>query len=244
MVKTRGSLVASLVALGAAGMVQAGEKSPAIAYGSFKYGKAYFHMVTVDLASGAAALKTVHAAKLVPAWQLVNQEQPVVAITGTFFGPKSQRPVADVLVQGQLVAFGNRGSGIGMRYDGSVNVFDTRFRQAFDWSEYEYGLRGAVRVLTRGVVQPNPRAQKFKDPAIWGSASRTGLGMTKAGKLVLFATTGKVTLSQLGKAMKSKGVYDGISLDGGSSTCLYYNGRMLISPARRLCNMLVITKRA
>lgn len=239
-----GRYLAGPIAMVAIGLASAGEKSPAIAYASFKYGGQYYHMVTVDLASGAAALKTVHTGKLTSAWKLVGREQPVVAITGTFFGPQSQQPVADVLVGGQLVAYGNRGSGVGMRRDGSVSVFDTRFKHQFDWSEYEYGLRGAVRVVSRGIVQPNPKAQRFTDPAIWGSAARTGLGMTKSGKLILIATSGKVTLSAFGKAMKSKGVREGISLDGGSSTCFYYNGKMLISPARNMSNMIVITRRA
>lgn len=237
-------IIAGIVTLSAATAACAGGKSPAIAYSSFKVGTVYYHMVTVDLSSGAAALKTVHNDKLLPAWKLVNREMPVVAITGTFYGLKSQTPVADVLVEGQLVAYRNRGSGVGMRHDGSVSLFDTRFKQPFDWSEYQYGLRGAVRVVSRGIVQPNPKAQRFTDSGIWGTAARTGLGMTKKGKLVLIATSGKVTLSQLGKAMKSKGVTEGISLDGGSSTCFYYNGKMVISPARRLSNMLVITRRA
>lgn len=222
----------------------AGGKSPAIAYGSFKHGRAYYHMVTVDLTSGAASLKTIYTPKLTSAWRMINKEQPVVAITGTFFGLRSQTPVADVLVEGQLVAYGNRGSGVGMLRDGSVKVFDSKFKKPFDWSEYSYGLRGAVRVISNGVVQPNPKAQRFTDSAIWGSAARTAIGMTKKGKLILFATSGKVTLSELGKAMKARGVYNGISLDGGSSTCFYYNGSMLIPPGRSLSNMLVITRRA
>jgi len=241
---TRGRLLAWSAALSAVATSYAGGKTPAVAYDSFKFGKHYYHKVTVDVASGATMMKTVHSPTLVSPWKLINQQQPLVAITGTFFGPKSQTPVADVLVGGQLVAFGNRGSGVGMRRDGTVSLFDTRFQQSFDWSEFDYGLRGAVRIVSRGVVQPNPKAQKFKDPSIWGSAARTGLGLTKHGKLVLVATTGKITLSQLGKAMKAQGVTEAISLDGGSSTCFYYNGKMLIGPQRKLSNMIVITKRA
>lgn len=235
-----------LMGLGLAGLTclsLAGGKSPAIGYATFKVGKVYYHAVTVDLGSGAAALKTVHAPKLTSAWRLIEKEQPVVAITGTFFGLRSQTPVADVLVDGQLVAQGNRGSGIGSLRDGSVRLFDTRFRNPFDWTDYTYGLRGAVRIVSNGVVCPNPKAQKFTDSAIWGSAARSAVGMTKQGKLVLVATRQKVTLSQLGKAMKSRGVTNAIALDGGSSTCFYYNGSMLIPPARSLSNMLVITKR-
>jgi hypothetical protein len=218
-------------------------KSPAVAYATFRFARAGFHSVTVDLSAGVAQLKTVHNRGLTSVWSLINQEQPVFAITGTFFGPKSQTPVADVLVDGELLARGNRGSGIGVGYDGTVRIFDARFKEAYDWGMCQYGLRGAVRVVSGGKVSPNPRAQAFKDAAIWGRAARTGLGLTKAGKLVAVATINKVSLSELGNAMRSRGVVNGISFDGGTSTCFYYNGAMLISPGRRLCNLLVVTLR-
>jgi hypothetical protein len=100
-----------------------------------------------------------------------------------------------------------------------------------------------VRVVSNGKVCPDPKAQRFRDRRIWSSASRTGIGLTKAGKLVLIATSKPVTLSEFGRAMVSCGIKNGLSLDGGSSSCLYYNGQMLISPRRQLTNLLVITPR-
>jgi exopolysaccharide biosynthesis protein len=43
--------------------------------------------------------------------------------------------------------------------------------------------------------------------------------------------------------MKSHGVRNGVSLDGGASTCFYYNGSYLIQPQRKLCNMLVVSQK-
>ena len=221
----------------------AAEKSPAVSYGSFKHGRSYYHTVTCDLASGSLSVKTMHSRQLAPVWSFIAREQPVVALTGTFFNMKSHRPVADVLVDGTLVASGNRGTAIGVDWLGGVDIFDRPFLTAVDWSRYQFGLRGAIRVVTGGIVQPNPKAQKFKDARLWGRASRTGLGLTKSGKLVLFATKGQVTLSEFGKAMKAKGIRNGVSLDGGTSTCMYYNGAMLVSPGRKLCNMLVVSRK-
>lgn len=218
-------------------------KSASVAYETFRSGRAGFHMVQVDLGAGAAQIKTIHNNGLTNVWNLIGREQPIFAITGTFFGPKSQVPVADVLVNGELRARGNRGSGIGVGYDGTVTIFDARFKEAYDWGMYQYGLRGGVRVISGGKVCPNPKAQWFKDASIWGRAARTGLGLTKSGKLVAVATVNKISLSELGNAMKSRGVVNGISFDGGTSTCFYYNGSMLIPPGRRLCNMLVVSIR-
>ena len=163
------------------------------------------------------------------------------AITGTFFAPGYGTPVGDVLVDGNLMAKGYRGSVVAVDYDGDVHIFNTGFGHRVDYRDYQWALRGAVRLVQDGKVHPNPRAQNFHDPRIWGRASRTGVGVTRSGKLVLMATRNDVTLSEFGRAMVKWGVRNAVNLDGGSSTCLYYRGNVLIHPARQLSNMFVLT---
>ena len=57
---------------------------------------------------------------------------------------------------------------------------------------------------------------------------------------MLVATTSSVTLSELGRAMKSKGVVDAVALDGGGSTALYYKGSMIVKPKRGMSNLFVV----
>jgi hypothetical protein len=225
-------------------LVAAKKAPPAyIGYVNFKHGKARYHMVVADLNSNMISAGTMMSSGSQPVWSMIKREYPYAAITGTFFAPRQGIPVADVLVDGTLKATGNRGSGISVDEFGSVNIFDERFRQKFDWTNFKYGLRGAVRVVSNKKVAPNPKAQHFKDRRIWGSAARTGVGLTKHNKLVLIATSKPITLSEFGKAMVSQGVVDGLSLDGGSSTCLYFNGSMVISPRRQLTNLFVLHDR-
>ena len=219
-------------------------QSRPIGYTTFKYGRAGYHMVTADFRTELVSAETVHSQKLTSVWTMIKQSQPAVAITGTFFAPSCQRPVADVLVDGKLTAKGDRGSVVAVDWFGKVSIFDSRFKKKVDWSLYRFALRGAIRVLTAGKVNPNPKAQHFRDRRLWGRAARTAVGITKSGKLVLLATRSSVTLSELGKAMLSRGVRDAISLDGGSSTCLYYRGAMVISPGRKLSNLFVVHERA
>lgn len=211
-----------------------------ISYESFKQGQALFHSVLADLSSDRVSAGTLHSDRLTSLWTFVKEKQPAVAVTGTFFCPRSQRPVADVLVDGQLVASGDRGSVLAVDWAGRASIFDTRFKAKVDWSKYRYALRGAVRVVSAGKVSPNPKAQRFRDSSIWGRAARIGVGTTRAGKLVLVATKSAVTLSELGRALVAKGATEGISLDGGSSTCLYYHGSLVVAPKRRLSNLLVL----
>lgn len=233
----------ALLVLAIPALATAGQKSPAVRYQSFKQGRVIYHTVVCDVSSRAISVKTMFSPRLASVWDFIGREQPIVALTGTFFDPKSHLPVADVLVDGNLRSFGSRGSGFGVDYRGGVQIFDERYRQSMDWASYQFGMRGAIRVVNAGNVVPNPKAQRFRDASLWGRASRTGLGLTKAGKLVIVATSGKVTLSELGKAMVSRGVRSGIALDGGSSTCLYYNGALVVPPGRKLSTMLVISRR-
>lgn len=223
--------------------VASGQSSPPIAYDTFAYGRNRYHMVVADLSSPVLSAGMTHANGLKPVWKMIGREQPIAAITGTFFAPRQKKPVADLLVNGKMIASGDRGTAVGVDHSGAVKIFDQKFGQDTNWLDYRFGLRGAVRVITKGKVSPNPKAQKFRDRRIWGRAARTGLGLTKYGKLVLIATKNKVTLSELGKAMRSRGVVEAVSLDGGGSTCFYYKGKMVIPPGRKLSNLFIISKR-
>lgn len=230
-----------IAALGIAGTAKL---NPSISYQLILSGKAKYHVVTADLRSGRFAASTVHSPKLISVWSLLNHGKPIAAITGTFFSPQSQVAVADVLVDGNLVARGARGSAVAVDYYGDIRIFSPGFHKPVDWGEYRFGLRGTVRVLQNGKICPDPKAQKFRDSRIWGRAARTALGTTQNGKLVMVATKSAVTLSELGRAMKSQGVRDGVSLDGGGSTCLFYKGSLVVPPQRKLCNLFVLSERA
>jgi exopolysaccharide biosynthesis protein len=202
-----------------------------------------YHAVQADVSSGLVDSRTTYANQLVSPWRMIQDHQPTVAVNGTFFAPQNGVPVADVLVDGVLEARGNRGSVLAVADDGTVRIADRGFKRAFDWDGFRYGLRGGVRILTKGKVMPNPKAQAFKDPRIWGRAARTAVGITKHGKLLIVATKHSVTLSQLAKAMRSRGVVDAVSLDGGGSTCMYYRGKMVVSTGRRLSNLFTLHER-
>jgi len=211
-----------------------------IAYESFRRGRAYYHCVRADVTSGRVETRTAFVDGRSHPRNLAQDFNADVAITGTFFAPQNGTPVADVLVNGHLAARGNRGSVLAVDPSGNVTISDKGFKRRFDWSGYKHGLRGAVRLVTKGKVHPNPRAQAFKDPRIWGRAARTGVGLTKSGKLILMATSSNVTLSEFGKAMVSRGAVEALSLDGGGSTCLFYRGKMVVPTGRHLSNMLVL----
>lgn len=230
------ALAATLVAQGGEALQESGSTG----YLRVTSGKASFHAVVANLRSEKINPITVHASKCVSPRTLLDKDRDIAAITGTFFAPSTQKSVAEVLVDGELVSKGRRGSVVAVDWYGKVSIFDMSRNQHVDWARYRYGVAGAVRVIRSSVVSPDPKSQHFRDPRIWGRAARTGVGLTRSGKVCLIATQSQVTLSELGRAMRKIGIVDGVSLDGGSSTCLYYQGNYLIAPKRKLNNLFVL----
>jgi len=215
-----------------------------IAYSIVKHGGAGYHEVLINMNSDSISPSVMLENRPTSLSQMLAPEPPAVAITGTFFHPTSAYPVGDVLVDGRLKASGMRGSVLAVDWFGDIKIWDSGFLEPIDWSGYRFALRGLVRLIRNGVVAPNPKAQRFRDARIWGKATRCAVGIRKDGKLVLFATRNNVTLSQIGNAMKSRGVVEAVNLDGGSSTALFYKGKNVINPNRRLSNLFMIYERA
>lgn len=233
----------SAIVLGASLVTTGDVSARPIRYESFKNGKIYYHAVVADMSEKQVAAEAYYAKSLTNVWKLIGDRQPAAAITGTFFGFESQQPVADVVVDGHLVATGNRGSAIGVDWYGTVHIFDTPFQRPIDWYTYRHLIRGAVRLIKDGNVSPDPKSQHFNDSRIWGKAQRTGVGLTKNGDVVMMATNNRVTLSEFGNAMKKLGVHNAVALDGGNSTMLYYRGALVVPPGRSLSNLFILHER-
>lgn len=232
--------LALALALGVGGLSALGAP---YTYGKFKHGSAYYHVVLADVTSREISATAHYSPHLTSSRKVIGQIQPVAAVTGTFFAFENQQPVADVVIDGEIKATGYRGSVLAVDWFGRVKVFDAPVRKEVDFFSYRYALRGMVRILRDGQKCPDPRSQGFRDSRIWGSAARTGVGLTKSGKVIMVATQNSVTLSSLALALKSRGAVDAVSLDGGGSTMLYYMGSTKVSPNRPLSTLFMIEKR-
>ena len=70
---------------------------------------------------------------------------------------------------------------------------------------------------------------------------RSFAGVTKDNILIL-GTVSTVNVKELAEICKKLGMINAINLDGGASSALYYKGKVVTSPGRKLSNALVITR--
>ena len=212
-------------------------------YTVFESEDRWYHAVHLDLNNVELTPTAHYSPRLTKFWDIARQYQPVAAITGTFFAFENQKPVADVVIDGVQKAKGYRGSVLGVDWYGQARIFDVPTKTEADYTQYRYALRGMIRVVSNGEVNPNPKAQGFRDSRIWGRAPRTAIGLTPENKMVMVATTQNVTLSQLGRAMKTRGVTDAVALDGGHSTMLYYMGDVKVNYGRPLSTVFMVERK-
>ena len=86
----------------------------------------------------------------------------------------------------------------------------------------------------------HPAAEGFSDPKILQRAgARSAVGYTADGKLYLITVTA-ARVSELGAILKALGCEEGMNLDGGASSGLWYRGKYLTNPGRAISNALVI----
>lgn len=119
-----------------------------------------------------------------------------------------------------------------------------------EWKEVKHIISGGPYLVKNGEVFVDMTAQKLG--AIGGRNPRTAVGYTSSNNLILAAVDGRegssvgMTLMELAGFMKSVGCIGAINLDGGGSTVMYVNGKVVNNPQVRggipLSNALVLYK--
>ena len=97
-------------------------------------------------------------------------------------------------------------------------------------------------LLKNGVIYADGAKEGFKEAKVNVNRSiRSMAGITKNNTLII-ATVPNVTVKELAQIAKALGCIDAITLDCGASTGMYYKGKIVTTPGRKLSNALVVTK--
>ncbi|HWP31919.1 MAG TPA: phosphodiester glycosidase family protein [Fimbriimonadales bacterium] len=94
-------------------------------------------------------------------------------------------------------------------------------------------------LLKDGKIVLDAKKEGFSSPKILTkSALRSAIGVTADKRLLFVATHGK--MEDLAQIMRILGSKDAIGLDGGGSSGLWWNGKYLRKPKRKIANALLI----
>ncbi|RKD33745.1 phosphodiester glycosidase family protein [Thermohalobacter berrensis] len=97
-------------------------------------------------------------------------------------------------------------------------------------------------LIKEGKIIVNPEGEGFKEEKITKNrAQRSAIGITQDNKL-LMVTVSNVNMEELAQIMLQLRAIEAMNLDGGASSALYANGRVITKPGRRLSTILAVYK--
>lgn len=181
---------------------------------------------------------------------MIKRRLPIAAVTGTYFDTKSLLPVGSIIRSGKAEYNGCVGTAVCFLKNADVNesysvkFIDKKRGDNCDWNGVECGLRTGPRLLANGYYALNPRREGFRDRGLFGLRTRVAMGVTAYNKLLLVAVKTPVTFARITSIMKALGAVDAVCLDGGTSSAMYYRGRLVQRPGRNLTNIFEIHENA
>ncbi|MBL8059337.1 MAG: phosphodiester glycosidase family protein [Chthonomonas sp.] len=170
---------------------------------------------------------------------LVRSSGATAAITGTFFDTRSLRPIGDIVDRGNILYRGHMGTALAFTEDNEPFMRRVPYGRTQDWSGFETVLSCGPALVLNGEIDVDASGEGFRDPAIFSTTARVGVGFTADQRLLLVAT-GPLSFQGFAKVMQALDCAYAMNLDAGSSRALYYRGKVLIRPGRPLTNILFV----
>lgn len=159
-------------------------------------------------------------------------------VNGSYFHPGTYAPAGDIVMQGRLLTWGRIPSALAITPDnraairqGGTGVLGRVLDSS--WAGMETVIATGPQILRGGVVQ-NRYSSVFRDPAVFGQAARSAIGLSGPRDLLLVTTHAKLSAGQMGQVMRALGARDALLLDGGSSAGLAWNGTAVLNSVRRV----------
>lgn len=160
-------------------------------------------------------------------------------INGGYFHPRTYVPAGDLVIGGRMFSWGSLPAALSITPDNRAHIGRTSPAARSGggattaWAGQETVVASGPQVLRAGqvVYGVNP---VFRDPAVYGRAPRSAVGLSGDRTLIFLNTATRLTATEVGKLMRAAGARDAILLDGGSSAGLAWNGRPVMESARKV----------
>ncbi|WP_415789367.1 LysM peptidoglycan-binding domain-containing protein [Deinococcus saxicola] len=170
--------------------------------------------------------------------QLARNSGARAIINGSYFHPHSFAPAGDIVMQGRMLTWGRIPQALAITPDNraAIRPSTTRLLQiplSSAWQGMETVIATGPRILAGGRVQYQ-YSNAFRDPALFGRAARSAIGLISNRDLVMVSTRSRLTTTEMAKVMSRLGIQDALLLDGGSSTGLAWNGKSVLDSVRKV----------
>ena len=166
-----------------------------------------------------------------------KENDAIIAINGGGFLDENSKgngstPLGIVISEGKLIANNNNTVGgglVGFDQDNKLVVGKMSVSEA-----KEKGIRDAVTFAPFLIVNGEP--SKIKGNGGWGTAPRTAIGQRQDGTVLLLVLDGRrltkpgASIKDLIEIMQNYGAYNAANLDGGTSTAMTYNHKLVNDP--------------
>lgn len=170
--------------------------------------------------------------------QLARRSGAGALINGSYFHPQTYAPAGDLVMQGRMVTWGRIPMALAITPDNRATIRASTtplLRRPLDatWRGMETVIATGPRIVSGGRLFTDYTAV-FRDPAVFGRAARSAIGLSSNRDLVLVSTRVRLTPTEMGKIMTRLGVKDALLLDGGSSAGLAWNGHAVADSVRQV----------
>ena len=153
-------------------------------------------------------------------------------INGSYFHPRSFVPAGDLVVQGKRLTWGRIPAALAITPDNRARIGNGGGLSS-TWAGMETVIASGPQIVSGGTVQRGAQySSVFQDPAVFGRAARSAVGLIGERDLILVSTHTRLTTTEMGKIMARLGARDALLLDGGSSTGLSWNNAPILQSVR------------
>jgi exopolysaccharide biosynthesis protein len=171
---------------------------------------------------------------------IAEDNSAVFAVNGDYYGFRDD----GILIRnGVIYRYEPARTGLAIYKDGSMKVYDETETSAQElledgvWNTLSFGPALLVDSQVPSGIEEVEIDTNFGNHSIQGSHPRTGIGMIDKNHFVVVVVDGRspgyskgVTLSELADIFKDLGCTEAYNLDGGGSSTMYFNGRVVNNP--------------
>lgn len=171
---------------------------------------------------------------------IAEQNNAILAINGDYYGFRSD---GIVIRNGVIYRDIPARTGLAFYTDGTMKIYDettTTAQELLDsgvWNTLSFGpalIENNIIASNLGTVEIDTN---FGNHPIQGNQPRTGIGIISPNHFVFIVVDGRstgysrgVTLTEFAQIFKDLGCTDAYNIDGGGSSTMYFNGRVVNNP--------------